>query len=83
MAVRKWLNKPSLQKKESRNMNRPNAGDRACHVLRGDPDPSPRWCIITWIEGTLARVIWEDDGKTGGVSSYDLLTEEDAIMEGF
>jgi hypothetical protein len=57
-------------------------GDRVYHIRRGDPHGSTGFGTITWIEGTRATLLWEHNGKTGGVAKGDLISENEATAEG-
>jgi hypothetical protein len=34
-------------------------------------------------DGTRAKLLWEDNGKWGGVEKYDLFSEDEARKKGF
>ena len=57
-------------------------GDRVCYVRRGEIDPAPRFGRVLEIGGTRAKLLWEDNGKSGGVEKYDLISEDDARRQG-
>ena len=57
-------------------------GDRVYHFRRGDPIAQEGFGRILWVEGTRAKLLWEHNGKEGGVASSDLFTEVEAVNEG-
>ena len=57
-------------------MTKSKVGDRVYDIRQ------ERFGRILWIEGTRAELLWEDNGKEGGVESRDLITEEEAVNEG-
>jgi len=58
-------------------------GDRVYHIRRGDPIARRGYGRILEIEGTRARLVWQDDNKEGGVESRDLISEQQAEKEKF
>ena len=57
-------------------------GDRVYCFRKNDPIAQEGYGRIQWIDGTRARLLWEHNGKEGGVESRDLFTEDEAINEG-
>lgn len=63
-------------------MERFKPGERVYHIRRGDPIARKGFARILEIGGTRAVLLWEDDNKTGGVESRDLISADDADQEG-
>ena len=63
-------------------MSQFKVGDRVCHLRRGSIDAAPRFGRVLEIEGTRTKLLWEDNGKWGGVEKYDLISEDEARREG-
>jgi hypothetical protein len=63
-------------------MSQFNVGDLVGHLRRGSIDAAPRFGQVLEIEGTRAKLLWEDNGKWGGVERYDLISEDEARREG-
>ena len=59
-----------------------NVGDRVYQIRRGDRFAQEGFGRILSIQGTRATLLWERNGKDGGVDSRDLITEEEAVNEG-
>ena len=57
-------------------------GDRVYHLRRGDPIAQEGFGRILWSEGTRAKVLWDHNGKEGGIESRDLISEDEAVNEG-
>lgn len=65
-----------------RKMARFKIGDRVYHIRRYDPTAPTGFGRVLEIEGTRAVLLWEDDGKRGGVESRDLISQDEAEREG-
>ena len=63
-------------------MTNAKVGDRVYHIRIGDRVAQRGYGKILWIEGTRAKMLWEHNGKDGGVESRDLISEEEAANEG-
>ena len=57
-------------------------GERVYHIRRGDPIAQAGFARVLEIGGTRAVLLWEDNSKTGGVESRDLISTDDAEREG-
>ncbi len=62
-------------------MGRFKVGDRVYHIRRGDPIVRSGYARILEIEGTRARLAWEDGNSVNGVESRDLISEQEAEEE--
>jgi|WetSurMetagenome_2_1015567.scaffolds.fasta_scaffold198566_1 hypothetical protein len=56
--------------------------DRVCHRMKNDPNGNVGFGTILEIEGARAKLRWEDNGREDGVEVGDLITEEQAELEG-
>ncbi len=63
-------------------MTKFRAGDRVYHIRRGDSIAQEGFGILIEIEGTRAKLLWEHNGKYGGVESRDLIAGDEAVYEG-
>lgn len=63
-------------------MEKINAGDRVYHFRKGDPIATEGYGMVLEIGGTRATLLWEHNGKSGGVESRDLITEDEAEIKG-
>jgi hypothetical protein len=63
-------------------MTKFKVGDRVYNIRRYDRSVKEGFGRIMWIEGTRAKLQWEDNGKDDGVECRDLISEDEAVNEG-
>jgi hypothetical protein len=57
-------------------------GDRVYHIRQGDPFAQTGFGRVLEIGGTRATLLWEHNGKHGGVETRNLITEDEAAING-